>query len=241
MKTLAIGLATATISFANVVDISTGTASWQVAGPGVSGFVAATTLNTGETNGDWATAPTGSSWISWGSVQGTSCVVGQTPGNGCANTVFNTTNGDVWEYLLTISSADLGGATAGSVNFIFGADDSVNLFVGNEPGQDWSSPGPLGCSGTPPTSAGGSQATYNNCVGTVNFNASDLTGAGALTLQGYVTNAPINFCPACGDPTGFVLEGDITTAGSTSPVPEPAALPLIGVAGFAMLWIRRRR
>ncbi|HEV8039871.1 MAG TPA: PEP-CTERM sorting domain-containing protein [Bryobacteraceae bacterium] len=239
MKTLlAIGVATAAISFANVVDISTGVASWQVSGPGVSGSVAATTLSTGETNGSWAPAPAGSNWISWGSVQGTSCVVGQTPGNGCANALFNS-SGDTWAYSLTINSAVLAGATAGSLNFIFGADDAVNLFVGNEPAEVWGSPNPLGCSGTPPTSAGGSQATYNNCVGTVNFNASDLTGAGGLILTGYVTNAAINGCPACGDPTGFVLEGDITT--SSSAVPEPAALPLIGVAGFALLWIRRRR
>jgi hypothetical protein len=90
----------------------------------------------------------------------------------------------------------------------------------------------------PPPGAGSSQGTYNNCVSTVNFNASDLTGAGALTLTGYVTNAAINGCPACGDPTGFVLEGDITT--TSSAVPEPAALPLIGVAGVALLWIRRK-
>jgi hypothetical protein len=56
-----------------------------------------------------------------------------------------------------------------------------------------------------------SQATYDNCVRTVHSNASDLTGAGALMLTGFVTNAAINGCPACGDPTGFVLEGDITT------------------------------
>jgi hypothetical protein len=236
---LAIGLATAAISFANVIDISTGSASWQVSGPGVSGSVAATTLNSGETNGSWAPAPTGSSWISWKSVEGTSCVIGQTPGNGCADTVFNSA-GDTWAYSLTISSAQLAGATSGSLNFIFGADNSVNLFVGNEPGETWSSPSPLGCSGTPPTSAGGSQATYNNCTGTVNFNASDLTGAGGLTLTGYVTNAAIIGCSACGDPTGFVLEGDITIAGSSSAVPEPAALPLIGVAGVALLCIRRK-
>jgi hypothetical protein len=36
----------------------------------------------------------------------------------------------------------------------------------------------------------------------VHFNASDLTGAGALMLTGFVTNAAINGCPACGDPTG---------------------------------------
>ncbi|MGD0298217.1 MAG: PEP-CTERM sorting domain-containing protein [Bryobacteraceae bacterium] len=240
MKTLlAIGLATATISFANVVDISTGVASWQVFGPGVSGSVAATMLSTPQTNASWAPAPTGSSWISWGSVQGTSCVVGQTPGNGCANTLFNPA-GDTWDYSLTISSADLGGKTSGSLNFIFGADNAVNLFVGNEPNETWSSFNPLGCSGNPPTSAGGSQATYNNCVGTVNFNASDLTGSGSLVLEALVTNAAINGCPACGDPTGFVLEGDITTAGSSSAVPEPAALPLIGLAGVALLWIRRR-
>jgi hypothetical protein len=236
-RLLAIGLATATISFANVIDISTGSASWQVSGPGVSGSIAATTLTTAETNGSWAPAPTGSSWISWSAVQGISCVVGQTPGNGCANALFNPA-GDTWAYSLTISSAQLGGVTSGSLNFIFGADDSVNLFVGNEPVEHWSSPNPLGCSGNPPTSAGGSQATYNTCVGTVNFNASDLTGAGGLNLTGYVTNAAINGCPACGDPTGFVLEGDITTASSA--VPEPTALPLIGVAGVALLWIRRR-
>ena len=112
MKTLlAIGLATAAISFANVVDISTGVASWQVSGPGVSGTVAATTLTTAQTNGSWAPAPAGSNWISWGSVQGTSCVVGQTPGNGCANALFNS-SGDIWTYSLTINSAQLAGATA---------------------------------------------------------------------------------------------------------------------------------
>lgn len=232
-------LATAAISFGNTIDISTGVAGWQVSGPGVIGSVAATALGVGETNGSWAPAPTGSSWISWGSVQGTSCVVGQTPGNGCANTLFSP-GGDTWEYSLAINSAELAGVTSGSLNFIFGADNSVNLFVGNEPGKLWNSFNPLGCSGAPPTSAGGSQATYNNCTGTVHFDASDLTGAGALDLTAFVTNAAINGCPACGDTTGFVLEGAITTAGGSA-VPEPAALPIIGIAGFALLWIRRRQ
>ena len=183
-------------------------------------------------------APTGTSWISWSPVQGTSCVVGQTPGNGCADALFKS-SGDIWTYSLKISSAQLADATAGSLNFIFGADDSVNLFVGNEPGEFWSSPNPLGCSGAPPTSAGGSQATYDNCVRTVHFNASDLTGAGALMLTGFVTNAAINGCPACGDPTGSFSKATLPL--NSSAVPEPAALPLIGVVGVALLWIRRRR
>jgi hypothetical protein len=237
-KLLATGLATAAISFANVVDISTGVASWQVSGPGVSGIVAATTLSTAQTNGSWAPAPAGSSWISWSPVQGTSCVVGQTPGNGCADTLFNP-GGDIWTYSLAISSAELAGATAGSLNFIFGADDAVSLFVGNEAAEVWGSSNPLGCSGTPPSSAGGSQATYNNCVGTVHFNASDLSAAGALILTGYVNNAAINGCSQCGDPTGFVLEGDVIT--TSSAVPEPGMLGLLCVVGVAFLGIRRRR
>jgi hypothetical protein len=103
---LALALVTGALSFGAAITISTGTASWDVSGPGVSGLVAATTLTTGENNGTWAPAPTGSSWLSWGAVEGTSCVVGQTPGNGCADTNFNATSGDTWAYILTVSAAE---------------------------------------------------------------------------------------------------------------------------------------
>jgi hypothetical protein len=236
---LALGLMTGALSFGAAITISTGTANWDVSGPGVSGLVAATTLTTGENNGAWAPAPTGSSWLSWGAVEGTSCVVGQTPGNGCADTNFNATSGDTWTYILTVSAAVLG-ATSGTANFVFGADNSVSLFLGNEAPQT-AGFNPLGCSNTGgATSAGDTQGSYSACTTTISFNAADLNGDGSLTLEGIVSNAPIGGCPACGNPTGFVLEGDILT-GSTSVVPEPGTFGLMGVAGLALLGIRRRR
>lgn len=237
---IALGLMTGVLSFGTTISIDTGTASWQVDGPGTGGAVAATTLTTGETNGTWAQAPTGSSWISWGAVEGTSCVVGQTPGNGCAHTNFNP-SGDIWAYTLTITAASLG-ATSGTANFVFGADSSVNVFIGNEPEQAWSGADPLGCSNTGgATSAGSTQGSYSGCTTTVSFNASDLNGDGSLSFTAYVTNAPIGGCPACGNPTGFVLDGDVLTGASTLATPEPGTFGLMSVAGLALLGIRRRR
>ena len=169
LLTCTLGLAIAATTFGATIDISTGTgnAAWQVFDLSQGQFVAATSLTTAQNNGTWAPAPTGTSWVSWGTQQGTSCVVGQTPGNGCASTNFNTTNGDTWTYMLNISAAALG-ATSGTLNFVFGSDNTVNLFVGNGPptgtsvssvGNYWNQTGPpaggfgnLGCSnpgGTP--------------------------------------------------------------------------------------------
>jgi hypothetical protein len=97
-RIVAIGLAAAGITFGGIINLSTGTnnANWQISGPGVSGTVAATSLTVAQQNGTWAPAPisispiSGANWLSWSNVQGTSCVVGQTPGNGCASTLFNT-------------------------------------------------------------------------------------------------------------------------------------------------------
>jgi hypothetical protein len=250
----AIGVGLATSAFGAVINISTGTnnANWQVSGPGIAVPITATSLTVAQQNGTWAPAPisispiSGANWVSFGSAQGTSCVVGQAPGNGCAN-ALNNPSGDLWVYTLTISSGALGGATSGTLNFIFGADNRVNLFVGNEPGENWNGGSntngtgynPLGCSGNPPTSAGNTQANYNNCVGTVSFNASDLI-AGALTLTANVNNDPIPGCPTCGDPTGFVLEGTLAP-NAASAVPEPATFGLMALAGLAGLALRRRR
>jgi hypothetical protein len=56
-------------------------------------------------------------------------------------------NGDTWSYALTISAASLG-ATSGSLNFIFGADKRVNLFVGNNSvAQTWNSGTPTNGNG----------------------------------------------------------------------------------------------
>ena len=239
-------MATAAISFASTIDISTGVAGWQVFVPG-SGLVAATSLTAAQQNGTWASAPAGSAWVSWSAVQGASCVVGQTPGNGCANTLINPA-GDIWTYTLTITAASLG-STSGNLNFIFGADNRVNLFVGNSAsglvwngGSNTNGTGfnPLGCSGTPPTSAGNTQATYNNCTGTVGFNPADLNGDGSLTLTAFTFNDPIPGCAACGNPTGFILEGDILTGASTS-VPEPGSFGLMGAASLALFALRRIR
>ena len=195
MKTIlqfALGSAFAAAAFGGVINISTGTnnANWQVSGPGVVGTVAATSLTVAQQNGTWAPGPisispiSGANWVSWGSIQGTSCVVGQTPGNGCANTLFNV-NGDAWTYSLNITAAALG-STSGTLNFIFGADNRVSLLTGNNSvaevwngGSNVNGTGfnPLGCSGTPPTSAGNTQAQYNNCTGTVGFSAANLNGS----------------------------------------------------------------
>jgi hypothetical protein len=241
-------------TFGGVINISTGTnnAIWQVSGPGIAVPVTATSLTVAQQNGTWAPAPisispiSGANWVSYSSVQGTSCVVGQTPGNGCANTLANP-NGDTWTYSLTISAASLG-ATSGTLNFIFGADNRVVLGVGNGgPSEAWNTGAPtngnafnpLGCSGTPPTSAGNTQAQYNNCVGTVSFSAGNLNGDGSVTLTALVANDPIVGCPTCGDPTGFVLEGTLSTTPVTTP--EPATFALVGLAGLAGIVLRRRR
>ena len=194
------------------IGISTGVAAWQVARDTLTPvYTSATVLTAAQTNSLWADAPGGSEWISSSSTQGTSCVVGQTPGNGCASALVNV-NGDVWNYSLTINAAQLG-STSGYVTFVFGSDNRVDIHIGNGATvQTWNSSGPLGCSGpTGPTSAGSSQATYNTCVGKVLFNASNLNGDGSLTLLAQVHNDPIQGCSACGDPTGFVLRGAVVT------------------------------
>jgi hypothetical protein len=248
---LAMGGALAVTAFGATINISTGTnnASWQVFN---GAFVAATSLTVAQQNGTWAPAPisispiSGANWISYGSVEGTSCVVGQTPGNGCAHALINP-SGDLWTYQLNISASALG-ATSGTANFIFGADNRVNVFLGNNStAQAWNTGtptngnafNPLGCSGTPnPTSAGSTQASYNNCVGTVAFGPANLNGDGSLSIVAFVTNDPIVGCPACGDPTGFVLEGTLSTIPAV--VPEPATIGLIGLAGLAGFAFRRK-
>ena len=237
----ALAMALAATAFGAGVNISTGTASWQVFIPG-TGFVNAASVSP---NGTWALAPTGSSWVSFNSVESTSCIVGQTPGNGCANTLMNST-GDTWEYTLTVSAATLG-ATSGSLSFVFGADNGVNLFAGNEPGQVWNGGsttngtgfGPLGCSDiSSPTSAGGTNPY--TCNTSISFNAADLNNNGSLTLTAYVVNNPIPGCPACGDPTGFVLDG-LLTSGAVSSAPEPATFGLVAMTAVAGWALRRKR
>ena len=226
-----------------MIDVSTGTAPWQVFVPG-SGSISVVPVSP---NGTWAPAPAGSSWVSFDLFQSTSCVVGQTPGNGCANTIINP-DGDLWSYFLTISAADLA-ATSGSLNFVFGSDNRVNLFVGDtSSAQVWNGGNPtngagfnpLGCSALPaPTDAGSTQASYSNCTTTVSFGATNLNPDGSLTLIAYNFNDPIPGCPDCGDPTGFILQGDLLT--STALAPEPSTFSLIGLVGFFWLllyWMR---
>lgn len=249
---ITLGLAAAAGAFGAVIDIGTGigNAPWQVFDPSL-GFVPATSLSTAQQNGAWAPPPTGSDWVSLGSNQGTSCSVGQTPGNGCASTLLNPA-GDTWQYVLNISAAQLG-ATSGTVNFVFGADDSVSLFVGGGPGatsdigQIWNQ-GPglgaytdLGCSADgSPTNAGHTQGSYAACTSTLAFDATMLSVDGSLAINAYVFNAPISGCPACGDPTGFVLSGAITT-GAGAAAPEPATFVLLAISGLAGMVAYRRR
>jgi len=248
LLTFTLGMAAVATSFGATIDISTGSAAWQVYLPSAGSVVAVTSVSP---NGTWAPAPSGSSWVSYGANESISCGVGQTPGNGCAHTLINP-SGDTWAYQLTISAATLGDV-AGTLNFIFGSDNRVNLFIGNTPsalvwngGSNTNGTGfnPLGCSGTPPTSAGNTQAEYNNCTGTVSFGAGQLNGDGSLTLIAYNYNDPIVGvggvpCPACGDPTGFVLEGTALTGAAATP--EPATFGLVALAGLAGLALRRKR
>jgi PEP-CTERM motif len=252
----ALGAVCAAAAFGGIVNISTGTnnANWLVSGPGVAIPVAATSLTVAQQNGTWAPAPisispiSGANWLSYGSNEGTSCVVGQTPGNGCAHTLVSST-GDTWTYTLNISAAALG-STSGLANFIFGADNRLVVSVGiGGTLEPWNTGtptngnafNPLGCSGNPaPTSAGNTQAQYNNCVGNVSYNAANLNGDGSLTITATVVNDPIVGCSACGDPTGFVLEGTLSTAAATS-APEPATFALVGLAGLVGLALRRRK
>ena len=241
--TLAATLASFAIASGGTIDVSTGTAPWLVFVPG-SGLVPVVSV---PPNGAWAPAPAGSSWVSFGASESSSCVVGETPGNGCANLVRDP-NGDVWVYSLTISGADLG-ATSGSVNFVFGSDNRTNLFVGaNSIGQVWNGGNPsngtafnpLVCSALPTsTNAGNTQATYNNCPTTVPFGAGNLNADGSLTLTAYNFNDPIPNCPNCGNPSGFVLRGNILTAAASAP--EPATFGVVGLAGLGGLLLYRRR
>jgi hypothetical protein len=195
---------------AATINISTGIAGWGVARDQPSPtYVAATALSQVQANSLWAGAPAGSAWVSSSVTQGTSCVVGQTPGNGCATALVNI-NGDLWDYRLTISAAELG-STSGFVYFVFGADNRVDVYVGlGTTPQTWNSSSPLGCAASPaPTSAGSSQAIYNTCASEVLFNASNLNADGSLTILAQVHNDPIPSCSTCGDPTGFVLRGDV--------------------------------
>jgi len=263
-----LGLAAASSTFAATINLDTGVADWMVSGPGVSGTVAAVVADTGgpqdlASNGTWAPAPTGSSWISWGTYEGTSCLVGQTPGNGCASTLFATTpyNGDfldIWFYSLTISAAQLGGYSYGNLNFVWGGDNRAfiirtegNLLWGNpSPGDGYSA---LACSSNTPGSdgfnaptAGNTQASYNNCVTTISFGPGDLNpvgsgyGAGSLTLTVQVDNDEIPGCLSCGDPTGFVLAGTVTGTPPPPGIPEPATFGLVGVAILGLLVFRRK-
>lgn len=241
---IALAMVSVGTTFGATINLDTGVAAWQVYAQSNGGLISAIVV---APNGAWAPAPTGSSWVSYGSVQSTSCTVGQTPGNGCASTNTNP-SGDILSYTLTISAVSLG-ATSGNLNFVFGSKNRVNLFVGNNSNyQNWGGLAPtgagfnsLGCSGIPVTNAGNTQGTYNNCLGTVTFSAANLNGDGSLTLTAYSYNDPIAGCAgaACGNPTGFILEGTALTG--VAATPEPATFGLVGVAGLIGLAVRRMK
>ena len=237
---IAIAMVTVGTAFGATINLNTGVAAWQVYSPLTGSVISAVVVSP---NGAWAPAPTGSSWVSISSVQSTSCIGNQTPGNGCANANFNA-GGDVFSYTLTISAASLG-ATSGSLNFVFGSDSRVNVFIGNaNSAQNWGgqvAPGTgsstLGCSGTPVTSAGSAQATYNNCLSTIAFNAAALNNDGSLTLFAYSFNDPTT--TGAGNPSGFLFEGTAVTP--LVGTPEPATFGLVGVASLVGLAVRRKK
>jgi PEP-CTERM motif len=238
---LALGLAVAASTFGANINITSGApgVTWTVTGPNGSGVNGANAVVVSATNSTWAAAPTGSNWISWGAVQGTSCVVGQTPGTGCANTLFNAA-GDTWIYTLTISAATLG-STFGTANIVFGGDDKVNLFVGvNQQIQATSTPGynPIYCAAPGGATSAGNTNPYS-CGASIAFTAANLNGDGSLTISLFDTNIPISGCPGCGDPTGVVISGVVNSGVALTP--EPATLGLVTLAGIAGLALRRRK
>jgi len=231
--TCALGLAVAASTFGATITISTGTgnAAWQVQGPG-TGFatVAAVSVTpsaqTGVSAPPWVAAPTGTSWVSFDSFEATNCNSAATgPANGCSSANF--TSQDVYTYTLTISAAALG-ATSGTVNFAFASDNRVNLFIG---GSSIFNNGGFGPNGT------GYLALAN---GTYNFTAADLNGTGGLTLTAYDYNDPVVGCPSCGNPSGFLVSGSITTGG-VSTTPEPATFGLVSLAGLVGGIVLRRK
>jgi len=243
MKTVssyALGLVAVANAFGGPIDVSTGVAAWQVY-TDTTGNISAIAQTP---NSVWAPAPLGSSWVSWGVDQSLSCVVFQTPGQGCASALVNPT-GDVSVYQLVVTAAQLNGATSGSVNFVFGSDNRANLFVGNEYNENSGGFGPtatgydpLSCSAPGgSTNAGNTQFSYANCTTAVPFSSGDLGSDGSLTIVAYVLNLPIANCPACGDPTGFVLGGTLTPD-TASATPEPATIGLVGIALSFVLLLR---
>lgn len=255
---LTLAFATTAPVMADTVNISTGVADWEVSGPlmtigslgfavptNVPTFVPATALTTAQQNAAWAPAPTGSNWVSWGPLEGTSCVVGQTPGNGCAYITSGGTS-DTWTYELTISAAELGG-TSGQLSFVFGGDDNVSLFAGvGSTAQVWNGGSGfngaefLACSNSAgSTLAGATQGAYGSCTSSIDFGANNLNADGSLTLTADVVNKAVAGCPACGDPTGFVLNGNIVTGTATTNTPEPSSLMMLGAGLLGLAGSKR--
>jgi hypothetical protein len=103
----------------------------------------------------------------------------------------------------------------------------------------WGGFNPLGCSNSSgPTSAGNTQTSYALCDTSVTFGPANLNADGSLTLMAQSFNNPILGCPGCGDPTGFVLEGDIVTSTVATPEPSSVALMLLGVG---LVFVMRKR
>ena len=220
---LALGAASVT-AFGAIFNINTGVANWQYNLPNSTTGSAVMA----SANGTWAPAPTGSAWVSFGPNEGISCIVGQTPGNGCASSNFSI-NGDVITYTLTFSAATLG-ATSGTFSAIFGADNRVQLNVGvNSLAQvnNGTAYNPLSCA----TAAGATSAGNTNPYScpTVAFNASVLNPDGSLTI----TALDFNDFVRGGNPSGFVLAGTIRTGAQV--VPEPATIGMVGLVGIVGL------
>lgn len=227
-------------TFAASINITTGTAAWQqmLNGSG-SGFNSVVSVSP---NPSWAPAPTGSSWVSFGTIQSISCTISQTPGTNCASPTVNT-GGDVWTYQLNITAAQLGGATSGSLNFLLGSDNRVSFTIGNgsvalvwNGGSNTNGTGftALGCSAPGGLTNAGSTNPYS-CTTSITFGPSQLNGDGSLTLRALNYNDPIPSvnnpnvaCTACGNPTGFLLAGTLTTPS----IPEPATFSLVSLAGL---------
>jgi len=215
---IAAGLALAATTFAATISTGTpGGAAWTVYNPATGTFVHHQMLprRTGLGQG------TGSLSVgSYGAIEGTSCVVGQTPGNGCAHT-FDQPQRDIWTYQLVISAAtcrDLGNVEPSSS----GSDNRVSMFVATTRRiliwRLWANG-----NGFNPL-----------CNGTATYAPANLNGDGSLTITAYDYNDPmVPACPGCGNPSGFIVSAPSPLAPRTRGTATFGLVALAGVAGLA--------
>src|SRR5579863_5166886 len=108
LLTLALGVAVAASTFVAAIDLDTGFANWQYYSSAAGGFVPVVSVSpTVDSSGGnspapvapgWAPAPSGSSLVSFSSLEATGCGGASTPGASCAAPTVSQTGSDMWYY-----------------------------------------------------------------------------------------------------------------------------------------------